>query len=93
MTERFHELFQPDWRELNEQWQVFIADLEYGDDVTRTAIDFTPGARLPADGATVQVAADRGWQNSGLRLEAGTRVSPDRHGPFPSGPDDAALVV
>jgi hypothetical protein len=70
VTPRFYRLFQPDWRELNDQWQVYIAGLEYNDDVPRTAIDFTPGRPLGAAGALVKVAANRGWQNSGLRLQS-----------------------
>ncbi len=73
VTARFYRLFQPDWREMNEQWQVFIAGIEYGDDIPRTAIDFAPGRPLPSAGATVKVAADRGWQSSGLAVQSGTR--------------------
>ncbi|MGO8690526.1 MAG: hypothetical protein ACLQLG_12965 [Thermoguttaceae bacterium] len=73
VTPRFYRLFQPDWRELNEQWQVYLAGLEYNDDIPRTAIDFTPGRPLGPAGAVVKVAADRGWQNSGLQLQAATR--------------------
>ncbi len=72
-TNRFVKLLGNDWGELAEEWQVFVADLEYGYDFERTAIDFTPGRPLPGDGAKVAVAADRGWQNSGLRLESGAR--------------------
>ena len=79
VTPRFYRLFQPDWRELNDQWQVFIAGIEYGDDIPRTAIDFSPGRPLPAAGAAVKVAADRGWQNSGLQLQVGRALSADGH--------------
>ncbi len=68
---RFRQLFADDWDGLAEQWQVFIAGLEYGYDVPRTAIDFTPGRPLPEAGGSVRIAADRGWQNSGFRLAAG----------------------
>ncbi|GAG53252.1 unnamed protein product, partial [marine sediment metagenome] len=64
-------LIGDDWDSLAEQWQVLIADLEYGYDIPRTAVDFTPGRPLAEAGASVRVAAARGWQNSGLRLEAG----------------------
>jgi hypothetical protein len=70
-NERFDRLFQPDWQELCEEWQLMVANMEYGYDVTRSAVDFTPGKPLPRKGAEVAVAADRGWQNSGLRLDAG----------------------
>jgi hypothetical protein len=51
---------------------VFIAGMEYGYDVSRAAIDFTPGQPLPPTGATLRVAADHGWQNSGVLLQGGT---------------------
>jgi len=70
-TERFQRSIGDDWDHLAEEWKVFVADLEYGYDVPKTAIDFTPGKPLAAAGATVTLAADRGWQNSGVRLEAG----------------------
>jgi hypothetical protein len=72
-NECFHRLFQKDWQDLCEEWQVMVAGMEYGYDVARAAIDFTPGKPLSADGAAVIVAADHGWQNSGVRLEAGAK--------------------
>ena len=71
--DHFRQLFQNDWQHLCEEWQVMVADMEYGYDVARAAIDFTPGKPLPAEGATVTVAADHGWQNSGLRLKSGAK--------------------
>jgi hypothetical protein len=72
-NEQFHRLFKADWQELCEEWQLMTANMEYGYDVVRSAVDFTPGKALPAEAASVVVAADRGWQNSGLRLEAGAK--------------------
>ena len=71
-NKRFHRLFESDWQELCEDWQLMVANIEYGYDVARSAVDFAPGKPLPKSGArTVAIAADHGWQNSGLRLEAG----------------------
>jgi hypothetical protein len=67
----FTETFADDSAELAEDWQVFVADIAYGYDFQRTLLDFTPGKKLPSRGATVNVAADRCWQNTMLRLEAG----------------------
>lgn len=60
-----------DLSELNDQWQVFVCDLDYGYDVAKSAVTFVPGKPLPPGGTTVRVAADRGWQSSGVRLEQG----------------------
>jgi hypothetical protein len=67
------QIYKNDWQQLNEEWQVFIAGLEYGYDIPRTAIDFTPGKPLPEKGGVVVIAADRGWQNSGIILQAGVK--------------------
>jgi len=71
-ADRFRQLLGPDWSCLAEEWQVFVADLEYGYDLKRTAIDFSPGRPLSPNGDRVTIRADRGWQNSGILLEAGT---------------------
>jgi hypothetical protein len=84
---RFRRLFASDWTDLNEEWALFIAGIEYGYDVPRTAIDFAPGQPCPAAGATVRVAADRGWQPSGLRLEAGSEYRLIASGRYRVGPE------
>jgi hypothetical protein len=66
---RLSEAFGDDGWKLAEEWQVFANDIAYSYDMTRTVIDFKPGRPLPAAGAKVHVAADQGWQNSGIRLE------------------------
>ena len=65
------DLYKKDWGQLNEEWQVYIANLKYGYDFERMQIDFRPGKPLPQAGRDVEVAADRGWQSSGVVLEAG----------------------
>lgn len=78
----FDELFAADQPQLLDQWQVFLADLEYGMDLAADAIQFRAGAPLPADGATVAVAANRGWQSSGVLVKAGTRYAVRANGRF-----------
>ena len=46
-NERFFRLFDADWQELCEEWQLMVANLEYGYDVERSAVDFTPGTVSP----------------------------------------------
>jgi hypothetical protein len=70
-SRNFEELFAADRQELGEEWQVFIAGMEYGYDIPRMAIDFRADKPLPPRGTSVAVAADHGWQNSGYRLESG----------------------
>ncbi|MGD0896478.1 MAG: hypothetical protein ABR915_01500 [Thermoguttaceae bacterium] len=84
---RFRRLFAHDWTELCDEWAVFVAGIEYGYDVPRAAIEFAPGRPFPAAGAGVQVAADRGWQPSGLRLEAGAEYRLAASGRYRVGPE------
>lgn len=79
---QFQQLFANDGRELAEAWQVFAADLDYGYDFERTELDIQPG-RLAANKSTVlSVAADQGWQNTGLRVEAGKSYAVKASGRF-----------
>ncbi len=57
--------------DLATEWQVFVANLDYGYDLDRAALQLGPGEDLPAEGKLVKVAADRGWQSTGVRLKAG----------------------
>lgn len=74
--------FADDWPELNEQWRVFIDEIDYGYDLRRGAIEFAPGEPLPPDGDTVTISADRGWQSSGIQLAAGTQYRLTAHGRY-----------
>jgi hypothetical protein len=70
-NEIFPDEFADDWHNLQSEWQAFIATLEHGYDFERMAIDFESGR--PPGGAprTVTIKVDRGWQSSGVHLEAG----------------------
>lgn len=63
--------FAADWAQLNEDWQLFVANVDYGYDFARMEVDRRAGAPLQGQPARVTVTADRGWQSSGIRLEAG----------------------
>lgn len=93
-------LFADDWAELSEEWQVFASELEYGYDFARAAIDFRPGSPLPPGGTTVTIAADRGWQSTGITLAAGKSYRlqatgqfqvADQPRPWLSGPDGVTI--
>lgn len=60
-----------EWLHTVEEWQLFVAKIDYGYDLRREAVEYGPGSLLPTSGQTVTVAADRGWQSSGVRVESG----------------------
>ncbi len=64
------------WPEVELNWQAFIANMEYGYDVRQAAVTFSNGTRaeLPADGLRLEIAANRGWQSTGLRVAAEDRL-------------------
>jgi hypothetical protein len=68
-----HEAFTTGWPRAGDEWRLFIANLDYGYDFSRMQIDFEPGKPLTAGAAQSTVAADRGWQSSGVQLVAGKR--------------------
>jgi hypothetical protein len=71
-NDEFRKAYRVDLPQLAREWLVFANELAYGVDVARVAIDFRPGKSLAAGtAATATIAADRGWQSSGLKLEAG----------------------
>lgn len=76
-SSRFAAELRADARELAEEWQLFVAELDYGYDLARSAILRTPAqgssGDLSGNGVTVRIDAARGWQSSGVAVEAGKR--------------------
>lgn len=68
-TKGFLEHFQDDVLPMQTEWQLFVANSEYGYDVARNAITVKPTMPLPVSGATVEVSAEHGWQSTGFTLE------------------------
>ncbi|MGD9634777.1 MAG: hypothetical protein AB7U97_15975, partial [Pirellulales bacterium] len=58
------------WPELTAEWRAYVRALDHGYDFERTAINFADGTQLSGK-RSVTIRADRGWQSSGVRLEAG----------------------
>lgn len=67
----FDRLFEVDRRQCELEWAMFVDTLVHGHDLDATAVDFTPGQTWQDQSRSVEVRADRGWQNTGLKLEAG----------------------
>ncbi len=81
-TERLKTELRDEWNALAAEWKVFVQSLEYGHDIASTAIDFSPGKPLAGEPREVLVRADRGWQNSGIRLASGRPVILSARGRF-----------
>jgi hypothetical protein len=75
-NDKLRQAYTDDSRALAVEWQVFIADLAHGYDFDRTKLDLADGKSI-AVGQSVNatIAADRGWQNTGVLVEAGKRYT------------------
>lgn len=73
--QQFRSLFAGDRRQLDLEWQAFVHELDYGYDLSRGAIEFREAKPLAIGSRSVTLAADRGWQSSGVRLSAGEDYS------------------
>ncbi len=80
-TTRFWQSLQTDRRQLQDAWEVFLAQLDYGYEPTADAIVYR--AVMPfAETSRISVETDRGWQSTGLRLSAGRVYRIRAHGRY-----------
>ncbi|MFI4875721.1 MAG: hypothetical protein ACIALR_10305, partial [Blastopirellula sp. JB062] len=99
MNRRFKESLGDQWAQIDEGWQLFVANADYGYDFERNRIAYQAGTPLEdgSGGATIQ--ANRGWQSSGILLEAGKtyelvasgRYLLNQHPPWPCEPNGVTL--
>ena len=88
-NERLKASYVSDGRALSEEWQVFVSELSHGYDFERMRLDLADAktSPQPAAPATVAIAADRGWQSTGLLLEAGKQYRLTASGQYQIGAD------
>ncbi|MGC3972574.1 MAG: hypothetical protein QM775_36090 [Pirellulales bacterium] len=72
-NDAFRRTFAAELPQMRREWLVFAGELEYGVDPSTSAILERPAVALGAEGTTATIAADVGWQSSGVRLEGGRK--------------------
>lgn len=95
--ERFRKLYAADWSNLETEWRLFAANLDYNHDVVAEAIEFPQSmseVRRIMTPARVKVLAGRGWQSTGLVVEKGSTYELKASGRFVVGaePDGTPWV-
>lgn len=75
------ELFAPDMDELQNEWLLFVANIEHGFDFERAQIEFRDGKPVVGSVKTT-VRSDRGWQSSEMLVEAGQNYRVNALGQF-----------
>jgi hypothetical protein len=81
-SKRFMESVKKDAGILNREWQLFVAQLEYGYDVANEAVVIKPVRAFGRGQSQVSIAANHGWQSSGLKLDAGKSFRLSANGRF-----------
>lgn len=97
-TERFKLKFLHDWGSVDLAWQAFVAEVDYGYDITRMESTFKM-PELAGDRLHVKLHTDRGWQTAwNLRAGATYRISAngryqiaDDGTPWPCEPDGVTI--
>ncbi len=79
---RLYNGLQDEWPSVARQWHVFLATVDYGFDIAREAIEVKPVVDVPESGAAISIAADRGWQSTGYRVEAGVKYKIEASGRY-----------
>ncbi|MCA9114271.1 MAG: hypothetical protein KDA79_04245 [Planctomycetaceae bacterium] len=87
LSPAFDQLFAPDRALLEQEWRLFVRQLQHRYSVWSTATVYQP---QPADaeegstgsGAAVLIDANRGWQSTGVRVEQGVPVKLTATGQF-----------
>ena len=69
----FLAVFHEDQHAIAQGFWMFVNDLCHGYDLERAAIEFRIGKAMDAGEVRVSLRAERGWQSSGLFVEAGRR--------------------
>ncbi len=82
---------QVDRQSLEEAWQLFLHELDYGYDVSADQVVETPPRPLGTP-TTTRVDSRQGWQSTGLRLQAGHRYRIKADGRYQLNQGDPAWV-
>ncbi len=81
-SQQFLDRLKPQWPAISRDWTLFVQDCDYGYDFARAAVVHKAAQPLPAGGASVTVDAARGWQSSGIAVEAGKTYAISASGRF-----------
>jgi len=74
-SKKFLERLREQWPAIGQDWTLFVQECDYGYDFARAAVVYKPAQPLPASGTSVVVDVARGWQASGVTVEAGKSYS------------------
>lgn len=73
-ADEFEAALKSNWDEINEQWQLFVVNMDYGYDLERALVAHhkIPPVEVTTS-ADAKISASQGWQSTGLKLAAGVQ--------------------
>jgi hypothetical protein len=81
-TDDFIRSLGAEWPLANREWQLLVANIEYGYDVARMTPTDVVSRREEGSATVVELAADHGWQSTGIELAAQQPVRITASGEF-----------
>jgi hypothetical protein len=79
----FKEKIKPDWKQLSQDWAIYIDEMEYGFDIAKGRI--TDAKQKPGgneDAIQFSIAVDRSWQKTSIAVKAGDKFWIEASGRF-----------
>jgi hypothetical protein len=90
-NQRFLREIQPDWKQLQQDWELFIGEMEYGYDVPRGCLsDAKPIGPPGLIESKFEIQSDRSWQRTSIEVRQGERFRISGMGEFRVGSSLAA---
>lgn len=80
LSARFKKCLLPEWPIVQAEWNAFVSDLDFGYDFHRSLVRIDQDTRVSAMPWMLQV--DRGWQSTGIRVEAGQSIGVEASGKY-----------
>lgn len=82
-SKKMQQIIGQDLIEINDAWMLFARNLQPGYDSERALVSFLPGKGLAMNASASQkIAADRGWQSSGVHVLRGATYEVNATGMF-----------
>lgn len=85
LTPKLLTQLRPHWNELTTSWNAWVQQLDYGGDVSRDIPEMQTDVTGDESQARLTLRVDRGWQDSGLRIKPGDKLSFQAQGRYQVG--------
>lgn len=79
---QFRQLLSDKWPEAGRQWHWMVDEIEYGYDVAQSNLVDVTERTTTANETAFKLAVDRGWQSTGIQVQAGQALQISATGRF-----------